>query len=70
MNKQLLNNFLKIFFSVLNGVGPGNDVMHLGDPKDKKIKKTRTTSFSTYILGLRVLDESNCQLPLNTPYAN
>ena len=55
----------------MNGVGPGNDVMHLGDPKDKKIKKkTRTTSFSTYILGLRVLDESNCQLPLNTPYAN
>ena len=31
--------FFLIFFSVLNGVGPGNDVMHLGDPKDKKIKK-------------------------------
>ena len=41
--------------------------MHSGDPKEKK---TGTTSFSADFLGLRVPDESNCQLPLNTLYAN
>ena len=60
--------FLKIFFSSLNGVRWGNDVMHSGDPMKKK-KKTGITSFSADVLGLRVPDESNCQLPLNTPYA-
>ena len=29
-------NFQRIYFSVLNGVWPGNDVMHLGAPKEKK----------------------------------
>ena len=29
-------NFQKIYFSVPNGVWPGNDVMHLGALKKKK----------------------------------
>ena len=43
--------------------------MHSGDPKEKK-KKTGITSFSSDVLGLRVPDDSNCQLPRKTPYAN
>ena len=31
--------FLKYFFSGLNGVWRGNDVMHSGDPMEKKKKK-------------------------------
>lgn len=61
--------FFKIFFPSLNGVWRGNDVMHSGDPKEKK-GKTGITSFSADVLGLRVPDGSNCQLTLNTPYAN
>ena len=60
-------NFQKIYFSVLNGVWPGNDVMHLGAPKEKK---KVMTSFSVDVLGLTVPDGSNCRLLLIIPHAN
>ena len=60
-------NFQKIYFSVRNGVWPGNDVMHLGAPKEKK---TVMTSFSVDFLSLTVLDGSNCRLLLIIPHAN
>ena len=53
-------NFQKIYFSVLNGVWPGNDVMHLGAPKKKK---TVMTSFSVDVF-------CNCRLLLIIPHAN